>query len=352
MQERVTDSNVATDTIDYDGPVYCLTVPPHHTVLTRYKGRVTWMGQSEYQFIGFDEATQFPLDHYRFLFSRLRRRAGMRAPLRVRAASNPGGIGHEWVKQRFLEEGEASGRVFVPARLDDNPSLDKREYTASLNELDPITRAQLLEGDWDVAGSAGNFMRDWFQIVDEYPREVERIVRYWDTAATAPIPGQESSADWTVGTLMARLPNGRFIILEVIRFQGNASTVEDVVRNTAMMDGEEVEIAMEQEPGASGKIMMEHYQHRVLAGYYFTPVRSTGPKMTRASAFASMAAARNIDLLRGQWINRWLDELDAFPFGAHDDQVDSGAGAYNHLTIGGEIRPARSSVRNRFSWRS
>lgn len=309
-----------------------------------------YMG-SEYQHIAFDEATQFALDLYRFLFSRLRRRLGMKVPLRVRSASNPGNVGHEWVKQRFIVEGEANGRVFVPAKLLDNPSLDADEYVQSLNELDPVTRAQLLEGDWDVLGSGGNFKRAWFDVIDVAPASVERVVRYWDTASTAPLAGRESEGDWTVGTKMARV-SGMYYIMDVVRFQGGPSDVERAILNTARADGADVEIYMEQEPGASGKIMIEHYQFRVLHGYYFQGIRSTGPKPARAARFASMCDARNVKLVRGNWISKWLDEHEAFPHGAHDDQVDSSAGAFNQLTLGGDIRPANRRLADLFSWRS
>ncbi len=108
---------------------------------------------AEFQFIGFDELTQFPEGWYRFLFSRLRRRQGVNVPLRMRAATNPGGIGHEWVRRRFIST-PSPDRPFVPAKLDDNPSLDADEYRASLAELDTATRKQLEEGLWirDVEG--------------------------------------------------------------------------------------------------------------------------------------------------------------------------------------------------------
>jgi len=311
-----------------------------------------YMG-SEYQYVGFDEATQFTLDLYRFLFSRLRKPTDLDVPLRVRAGSNPGGIGATWVKQRFLEPpapGEPK-RFFVPSRLSDNPSIDYEEYKTSLDELDPITRAQLLEGDWEVGSSAGNFMRGWYDIMDAHPTEWERLVRYWDTASTAPLPGQESKADWTVGTLMGRM-NGIYWILDVNRFQGNAATVENAIYQQAVNDGQWVEIFMEQEPGASGKIMIEHYQFRVLQNYNFYGIRSTGPKPARAARFSAQSAARNVKLLRGNWIPRWLDEHESFPFGEHDDQVDSAAGAFNVLTGGGELRRADQSVLQRFNWRA
>lgn len=102
---------------------------------------------AEFQFIGFDELTQFPEGWYRFLFSRLRRRQGVEVPLRMRAATNPGGIGHEWVRRRFINPGDEL-RPFVPAKLDDNPSLDAGEYRQALAELDSTTRKQLEEGLW------------------------------------------------------------------------------------------------------------------------------------------------------------------------------------------------------------
>jgi predicted phage terminase large subunit-like protein len=124
---------------------------------------------AEFQFVGFDELSQFEEQDYRFLFSRLRRlQSSSKLPLRMRAGSNPGGRGHDWVKKRFLTHRE-EGLEFVPAKLEDNPSVDQREYTASLSQLDPITRAQLLAGDWD-AYLGGRFRKEWFRTYRWTPR--------------------------------------------------------------------------------------------------------------------------------------------------------------------------------------
>lgn len=104
----------------------------------RYQG-------SEFQFIGFDELTQFTESQYTYLMSRLRRRAGVEVPLRMRAATNPGGRGHDWVKRRFIE---STRRPFIPARLADNPHVDRESYRLALSELDETTKRQLLEGVW------------------------------------------------------------------------------------------------------------------------------------------------------------------------------------------------------------
>jgi hypothetical protein len=121
---------------------------------------------------GFDELTQFSESAYLYLFSRLRRLETSDVPLRMRSASNPGGIGSRWVNERFVPDQftpdqakearvfEKSGRAFVPARLDDNPHLDRVAYAESLNELDPVTREQLLRGDWQIT-ERGNILSMW-----------------------------------------------------------------------------------------------------------------------------------------------------------------------------------------------
>ena len=114
---------------------------------------------SEFQLIALDELTQFRRSQYLYLFSRLRRRVGMEAPLRIVGASNPGGVGHDWVRQRFLLSASPD-RAFLPAALADNPSLDRAAYQDTLAELDPLTRRRLLEGDWHV-GEDGLVAWDW-----------------------------------------------------------------------------------------------------------------------------------------------------------------------------------------------
>src|SRR4029079_8917579 len=78
---------------------------------------------SEFQYIAFDELTDFTEEDYLFLFSRLRRNTSFPVPLRMRSASNPGGPGHAWVKERFIPEGplddrsrfEKQGRIYIPS---------------------------------------------------------------------------------------------------------------------------------------------------------------------------------------------------------------------------------------------
>jgi len=132
---------------------------------------------AEYQFIGFDELTEFNLpsseyNPYLFMLSRLRKTDDITIRLKMRSATNPGGPGHTWVKNRFItpacEDALESGlhdtiyvgsndeevkdeiRAFIPAKLEDNVALEAEEYKRNLEELPPIVRARLLHGDWTV----------------------------------------------------------------------------------------------------------------------------------------------------------------------------------------------------------
>lgn len=284
-----------------------------------------------FQYCGFDELTQFGDSQYRYLLSRMRRLKSTPVPVRVRAASNPGGPGHAWVKQRFLAEGREAERMFVPAGLADNPYLDRDEYVQMLAELDPTTRRQLLDGDWDAKPQGTKFHREWFRIVEQAPAAC-RWVRYWDLAATEPTPGRDP--DWTVGARLGVL-DGRYWLADVQRARLSPQGVEALIAQTAQLDGVGVEVYMEQEPGSSGVAQIDQYRRNVLDGYTFRGVRSTGSKEVRANPFSSAAEAGNVALVRGPWIGAFLDEVESFPQpGFHDDQVDAISGAHQQLKVG------------------
>jgi len=177
---------------------------------------------AEFQYIGFDELTQFTESQYRYLFSRLRRLETVTIPLRMRSASNPGNIGHDWVKRRFLTEGQKYGKVFISAKLQDNPYLDQQKYVESLNELDPITRNQYLNGDWTARHGGSIFKREWFPIINAAPANLKKV-RYWDLAATKPTRGRDP--DYTVGALMAE-QHGFYYLLDIQRLRGAPPQVE------------------------------------------------------------------------------------------------------------------------------
>lgn len=288
---------------------------------------------SEFDYIAFDELTQFTETQYRYLFSRLRREKTSKIPSRMRSASNPGGLGHEWVKNRFIKSTH-----FIPARLEDNPYLDHEEYEKSLEKLDLVTYRQKRWGDWDILPSGNMFKRDWFKIVDDYPRNYSYAVRYWDLAATEHKEGTDP--DYTVGLLMIE-QGGRFWVLDVQRDRLSPRGVENMIKTTAKIDNNKLHdyiIGMEQEGGSGGKNTIDYYSSRVLFGYDFHGIRSTGSKSERARAFSAAMENGNVFIVSGGWNSDYINELIPFPSeGVHDDQVDGSSGAFNLLVqlVGG-----------------
>src|SRR5262249_19132442 len=192
-------------------------------------------------------------------------------------------------------------------------------------------RAQLLVGDWSVRHGGSIFRREWFRMIEHMPPNL-RKVRSWDLAATEAKPGTDP--DWTVGVLMARNADGWFYVLDVRRVRTTPQGVENLVRQMAEQDGRGVAILMEQEPGSSGKSLVQRYA-TLLAGWPFSAQRVTGDKVTRASPFSSQVEAGRVFLVRAPWNAAFLDELEAFPHnGSHDDQVDAVSAAFNWLCQG------------------
>lgn len=144
------------------------------------KDRTNYQGK-RYDFIDFDELTQFTWDEYSYLFSR-NRPGGPGTRCYIRAQANPGGVGHGWVKERFITaakpmttiweefqvrtpEGktikEKRDRIFVPASVFDNKILmnNSPEYLASLAQMPEAERNALLYGDWD--SFSGQVFTEW-----------------------------------------------------------------------------------------------------------------------------------------------------------------------------------------------
>ena len=123
----------------WNGDEHTMTFPSGARIVfahAQYETDVLRFAGTEFHAIMFDELTRFTEWMYRFLFSRLRKNEGDPIPLRMRGASNPGDVGHEWVKAWFVEPG-AANRPFVPARLHDNPSIDQAAYTENLDDVAP-----------------------------------------------------------------------------------------------------------------------------------------------------------------------------------------------------------------------
>lgn len=132
----------------------------------------------QYSWVGWDELTNWPTDFpYKYLMSRVRSPKGV--PTAVRAAGNPGGPGHVWVKERFIDPAPPEhiwrdpetglARVYIPAKLEDNQILMQNDpqYEQQMKLLPDHLYRALREGDWTVFAG---------QVFSEF-REDRHVVR-------------------------------------------------------------------------------------------------------------------------------------------------------------------------------
>ncbi len=114
---------------------------------------------AEYDVIRFDELTHFTESQYVYLISRVRGANGY--PKQVKSTTNPGGVGHSWVKRRFVDPSPPCSefvgddgllRIFIPSLLDDNRFLSEGdpEYRRRLLAMPEREKRALLYGDWNI----------------------------------------------------------------------------------------------------------------------------------------------------------------------------------------------------------
>lgn len=343
-----------------------------------------WQG-SQIPLIGFDELTHFTEYQFFYMLSRNRSMSGVKPY--IRATTNPDAdswvaefiswwicqetgfpISREWwdvvdpkwkgversgvlrwmvrVNDEILwydtkeEAEEAYPKIppksvtFIPSSVYDNKILLNVDpsYIANLYALTKVEQERLLRGNWKIRASGGRkFKKEFFEIVDDYPRKFKKICRYWDFAATEP-KKTGKDPDWTVGTKMGIDYDDMVWIIDQVRVRETPGKVEKTVKNTASQDGKRPHIIIEEEPGSSGKFTSNRFI-KLLRGYVVKADRPTGNKEVRANPYASYAEAGNIKIVRGPWNKVFLDEHEAFPNpDVHDDTVDSASGGFKYLT--------------------
>jgi predicted phage terminase large subunit-like protein len=338
--------------------------------LEHEKTVLDWQG-SQIPWIGFDELTHFTRKQFWYMLSRNRSTSGVRG--RIRGTTNPDV--DSWVREMIDwwidEEGypikERSGKLryfirqedelvwadhasqlldkygqtqipksftFIPSNIQDNKILMEKDpgYLSNLMALPRVERLRLLGGNWNVRPAAGDYFQEhWFEVLDAISQvQKVRTVRYWDRAATRP---SETNADpdWTRGILLSQLSTGIWVVEDIVSIRDTPLKVEQCILNTATSDGWDIQICVEQDPGSSGVADADNYV-KLLCGYNVQVRRPTKDKVTRALPVSAQAQAGNIKVMRASWNKEFFRELENFPLGCHDDQVDVLSGAFNEMS--------------------
>lgn len=243
--------------------------------------------------------------------------------------------------------------TFVASSIFDNKILLEKDpsYLANLNALTTVDRERLLHGNWKIRPAEGLiFSRTAVSYIDVAPTKL-RYCRKWDLAATEPSETNRNP-DATAGVLLGVDNDGNYYVLDVIRRQENAASIRRLVLLTAELDKKKyrnVTINISQDPGQAGKEQAQSYI-KMLAGYKVVARAETGDKVTRAEPLAAQWQAGNVYIVKGDWNGMYIDEMEKFPDGEHDDMVDASSGAFNELTKHGGIDINPSNLRPKFRW--
>lgn len=170
------------------------------------------------------------------------------------------------------------------------------------------------------------------------PDQFTRITRFWDLASTEAQAGADP--DWTAGVKIGKHRDGRFIVLNVKRVRVGPSSVRALIRQTAELDGQMVNVRVEREGGASGKITSDIIVREDLAGYKAASIKPTTGKAERAEPWGAQIEAGNVVIVKDENTAVYLAEHQAFPSGSHDDMVDASSGAFADTCL----QPAQARI--------
>ena len=255
----------------------------HNKHLNSYQG-------AELQFVGFDELTQFPENQYNYLHSRLRKLENSDIPIRMRGASNPGGIGHDWVKKRFVDDD--SKLPFIPSAYTDNQYLNQEEYSKQLDKLDELTRLQLKYGDWNAVLKEGLLVsRDR---LNNSLISYENTYKTWQPSfCTIGIDPASTGHDKFAMSCLVYFNNGNIVLVDLDSTP--SAYPEELLRNFIIRNSHwnPYIINFEQEPGSDSTYALKHWQHilRDLVKKYGITVKKTQSshsKYNRARPTANM----------------------------------------------------------------
>lgn len=239
----------------------------------------------------------------------------------------------------LLENSSETWETFIKPAIDEDnnplwPERFSKDRMATIQEEEgPFWWSALyLQEPEELKGDV--FEGEFITTTDYNPQDMQRVVRYWDRASTE--QKDTNDPDWTVGLKMALMKDDSLLVLDIVRFRGSPATNETRILKTTKRDGPGVEVFIEQEPGSSGKDSIYRYK-KLLTGYKVRGDRPTGSKHIRAIDVAAAVETSKVKFLKGKWNGPLFLEMRAFPYGSHDDQVDTLSGSFNILRKKGRV---------------
>jgi predicted phage terminase large subunit-like protein len=221
----------------------------------------------------------------------------------------------EELQETYGEECGPMSFVFYPANIHDNPVLMQRDksYVYKLQNLPRVEMERLYLGSWYAKEeSSGYFKREWCDKVSLYDQEIVSYCRAWDIAGSLPSETLPNP-DWTAGVLLAKTKQGRYIIVDAVRFRARFGEVMQKIIQVAKEDPDGTQIILPQEPGQAGKAaggMM--IKELIEEGFYARMRPSNKSKTIRFQPFAAASEANLIDYVDGKWNDLYFDELEQF----------------------------------------
>lgn len=171
----------------------------------------------------------------------------------------------------------------------------------------------------------GIFKRAWFDPVIAHLPPITTVVRFWDLAMSA-----RTSADYTVGVKLGLGTDGQVYVLDVARGQIEWGDLTAFLSCVILTDGPRVAQGVEAK-GYMSRAVQDLNADPRLHGYAIRGYPVDADKLTRALPVAARLSAGRIHLAAAYWNQAFIEELCAFPTGAHDDQVDALSGAWAML---------------------
>jgi predicted phage terminase large subunit-like protein len=227
---------------------------------------------------------------------------------------------------------------FIPLMLDDNPVLDKAmpTYRAKLINMTRVNQLRFLHGSWTAIPEGSSvFNRDWIKIVDSPPVNPANKVRSWDLAYSVPSE-LYSNPDYTAGVLMSRTQYGGYCVEDVKRFRKlTDGVVKTIIETSTQEDGLDITVTVPKDNGGGKAASSFFLRLFAEAGMYVRgiPITNQSSKMQRFLPFCVLAEAGLVTMVRGDWNEDWLTELEYFSGSRNckDDQVDATSDAANTL---------------------